>query len=390
MVHLPPGKSDQYLVPEEATFLVHMVTSLLSLSPARRRALGAAARLPGMAGVLAGLSPEAGIIVRRTGARPLLQWLAVEGPPLTRALIRTKWRAQGGTAVLHCFTDTGKTPLAVGKAALSEGLTNRTEREAEALEALRPVATRAGIRIPEGRLIRSAAGWPLLLQRHLSGRSAASLLRAGLADPLEILGRLTTWLAAWNRSSAAVEVLDQRRLENELLAPLARLAPLLLHSGSQYLERVHRLAADALGSPMPLVAVHNDLTMQNVLLEPASPLGVIDWEAARKDGLPLADFYYAAVDVFAQEVGGLDRMRAFLTCFGPTAARAKSVFPLGEEIRQAAQLSSVLVPICFHACWIRHAANEAEKHPHAAVRPFLEIVRWLADQPGDNHLPGAW
>ena len=39
--------------------------------------------------------------------------------------------------------------------------------------------------------------------------------------------------------------------------------------------------------------------------------------------------------------------------------------------------------LCFHACWLRHAANEARQRHGLEGTPFLEIVRMLSARPGD-------
>jgi Phosphotransferase enzyme family len=388
IAHLPPGKTDQYLVPGERGLLRYTVSSLTSLSPARCRAAEIALQVPGILSLIARLLPEVGIIVRRMGARPLFQWLGVEGGLSSTAVIRTKWRAQGGTAQIHCFSRTSAKPSAVGKVALSARLAGLPAREARALQALGPMAARSGIRIPTGSLVQSPTGRPLLLASYLPGRRAASLLASGRADGLAVLTEIAAWLKEWNRSTVVSGVLDRRRLVNDLLAPAEQVAPFLT-AGAGHVSWLRELGAAALGRPLSTVAAHNDLTMQNVLLEAGMSPAVIDWESASEDGLPLADFFYAAVDVFLAADRIADRKAAFLACFSRGAPRAESVARLGDEIRQAVELPVSLVPICFHACWVRHAADESEQIPDARDRPFLAIVDWIAANPGNVRLPGC-
>jgi hypothetical protein len=91
------------------------------------------------------------------------------------------------------------------------------------------------------------------------------------------------WLEAWNRATVRTESLGADELEREVLAPLRLLAPLLADGGA-YAARVRSLCARVEGRPLPRVAAHGDLTLHNLLLDGAT-LGVVDWEAARADGL---------------------------------------------------------------------------------------------------------
>jgi hypothetical protein len=36
--------------------------------------------------------------------------------------------------------------------------------------------------------------------------------------------------------------------------------------------------------------------------------------------------------------------------------------------------------LCFHGCWLHHAANEHYAGSTTDQRPFLKIVQWLASQ----------
>ncbi len=56
--------------------------------------------------------------------------------------------------------------------------------------------------------------------------------------------------------------------------------------------------------------------------------------------------------------------------------------PLCERLRVALDLSPELAELCFHACWLHHAANEAAAG--SATRPFGEVVRWLAQRAGTS------
>jgi aminoglycoside phosphotransferase (APT) family kinase protein len=174
-------------------------------------------------------------------------------------------------------------------------------------------------------------------------------------------------------------VLDRDWLARELIEPGTRVASQLA-SGAAYLEWLRDAGNAALGAPMPRVATHNDLTTHNVLLHAGSAPAILDWEAARPDGVPLSDFFYAVADAVGTAEGE-DADASFLHCFRTGSAIGEQVRLASERLRRASGLEAALVPICFHACWIHHAANELRKEPEASGRPFLRIVSRLASQP---------
>ncbi len=381
--HFPARNPDQHLVPVESAPLLYALTDLMGLPRSRwrrlrRRLVQAALVFPGTARLIGRLSSETGVIVRRNGGTPLLRWNPWEKRE-PAAVISTRWRVDGGTAVIHVFRPDERVPSWVAKVALSGTVAERTAREAAALECLGPAASRAGARVPDWKLLELRAGHSILVQRILPGRRAASLLREGTIGAMEFMAELTDWLESWNRATVVPGVLERDWLERELLEPGTRVASQLV-SGADYLDRLRESGNAALGRPMPRVATHNDLTTHNVLLDAGSLPAVLDWEAAGPDGVPLADFFYAAVDGVAAAEGG-DAEAAFLRCFQTEGPIGEQVRLAGERLRRALGLEAALVPLCFHACWIHHAANELRQEPQGTSRPFLRIVGRLASQP---------
>jgi hypothetical protein len=118
--------------------------------------------------------------------------------------------------------------------------------------------------------------------------------------------------------------------------------------------------------------------MSNVLLGDGPP-AIVDWEAASSTGLPLRDLLYAAVDATAARDGYRDRLAAFVRCF-PDRGVSGSLGGLLEQLRRSAGLSERTTTLCVHACWLQHAADERAKRATGEPRPFLEIVRRLAER----------
>src|SRR5581483_11665401 len=107
--------------------------------------------------------------------------------------------------------------------------------------------------------------------------------------------RVADWLLTWNSTTRVPSLLDSARLESEILGPAKLIAP-LLRDGGDYLHWLEGRCRTVVGWSVPRVAVHGDLTMWNVILGQSGALGVVDWESAREDGLPLVDLVYALAD----------------------------------------------------------------------------------------------
>jgi hypothetical protein len=117
--------------------------------------------------------------------------------------------------------------------------------------------------------------------------------------------------------------------------------------------------------------------MANVLLGDGVPIGVVDWEMAREDGLPLVDLVYAIADAAAARERYTARPEAFDEMFGaqPATLATRLVGRQTEDLN----LEPRLIRVCFHACWLHHAANEARVSPGGG--PFLAILERVARAP---------
>ena len=79
----------------------------------------------------------------------------------------------------------------------------------------------------------------------------------------------------------------------------------------------------------------------------------------------------AAEDAYA------DRAAAFTSCFAPDGAHAAGVKTLLRRLATSLAVDSSLQELCFHACWLHHAANETRRSP-AYPGPFMTILRTIA------------
>jgi aminoglycoside phosphotransferase (APT) family kinase protein len=185
------------------------------------------------------------------------------------------------------------------------------------------------------------------------------------------------WLQQWSRLAARRRSFRQEDADRYVLAPAARLRG----DGSGYVEYLNELCARAVGSTCPFVPVHGDLTATNILVDAGRSLGVLDWESASEEGLPMTDFFYAAADAVAAAGGYLDRPRSVVSCFALDGDRARFTRRLAAELAGAVGVDEVVRELCFHACWLHHASNEACRGASDIERPFGAILRILAENP---------
>jgi hypothetical protein len=205
----------------------------------------------------------------------------------------------------------------------------------------------------------------------IPGALAAAVLERRPSEFRPIADRLATWLAGWSHATAAVS--SAGILTRELAGAASVLEP-RIPSSAGYFAHLSQLIASQ-GDSIPCVASHNDLTMWNVLVQ-ESRLGILDWEGARSRGIPLVDLFYAVVDAAAACESYRDRRAAFESCL--TGVRRESMEPLVQRVGQPLGLSREAVEVCFHLCWLGHAANEVRRRPKDPAGPFLQIVRNLA------------
>jgi hypothetical protein len=345
--------------------------ALASGSRLQRRAARAAA-LPGLAAIVGRLAPSVGVALRRPGARALGAWLFTDGTGPGPLSLRVGPRGLAAGIVAVGWPASGTTPSCIAKLAVddADGLT----REAASLRALGPAVTAAGARSPRVVAERSVGRSAALILEVLPGTPANQLLRGHPERVGPVLHALAAWLTRWHRATAAPATLNRRRLETVLLEPASELSA-SMHGGSAYERRLAALARKAQGELMPVVATHADLTMMNVLWSHTG-LGIVDWETANAEGLPLTDLLYAAVDA-VYVAGAPDRASAFADCFAPSGRHRHLAKLLCGRLCAAVGLSQLAAGVALHACFLHHALNELRREPDRS-RSFLATLERLA------------
>jgi aminoglycoside phosphotransferase (APT) family kinase protein len=318
-----------------------------------------------------------GAIHRRDPESPLATWLqSAGGSGRSWGSTIVALPHSGSGAILYRFAAGGQAPDAVAK------LTPGAGAELEALRRIAPRAGDAGARVPVVLESGHVGSTEFVLESVVGGRSAAAMVATGKLPAEELQDLLASWLETWNRSSARERPIDRDDVERFLLGPASRAAV----NGRQ-LAFLRQLGARALGRSCPFVAVHGDLTLANVLVDDNGALGVVDWEHSSEESLPLTDLLYAGVDAAAAQGRYADRPGAFGAC---CTLDDGEVSPLQRLVRRSAAalgLDEVVQALCFHACWLHHAANETDRSTGSARGPFVTILETMASTPERFGLP---
>jgi hypothetical protein len=159
----------------------------------------------------------------------------------------------------------------------------------------------------------------------------------------------------------------------------------MLTDGQSYVDWLIELGGRVVGTRFARTAAHRDLTMWNLLVSPSGELGALDWGEAKSQCLPLGDLAYSIVDAVAAVWRYRSRPEAFTACFGRGRGEADANRWL-RHLSARLRLSSEVQTVCFHACWLGHAANELH-HDSGQPGPFVTIVSRLAAEAALTDLP---
>jgi hypothetical protein len=368
---IPPWPHSAHLVPFSRGAFADVGPRHLRVS---RTAAGViawllASRIP--AYMVRRMAPGCALLAARAPAtRRIFGWLGeIDGREVRDATVSTTSRYDGRTALTMRLGDAGIPDLVV-KAAFDERGVARLRQEREALERLGPAAAGAGAQVPVWRA--SPHPW-LLATGPIPGHSGDDLLAARPGRLEEIATRLAQWLLAWNSATAVNLKAPAELLAQTLAQPIARLVAAGV-APRDYGAAVTDLVGELAGRSLVGVAVHNDLTMANVLRD-GPRLGIVDWESAMAVGLPLTDLWYMLVDAIAR-ARGIVHARAVEAFLRREADVPVALTRLPAHHAACLRLDDRQSLLAFHACWLGHAHDELRRG--TTNGPFAQVVRAVA------------
>jgi hypothetical protein len=376
--HLRQGHATHYAIPCDAAIASRVVRGLTA-SRSKVVLAGLFCALPGAAAVARRAWPVVGYVVRRPAARAAFDWMAPHSAAFgtaRRVLVREKSRCGGVTAVVSSFPAAGERPACVVKVPLTDDACRQRAHEASMLTRLQAAASLAGATLPVPGMFRLTSGRCALGLSVIDGEPASAVLASRPERLSEIVAGIGGWLERWNLLTQRDAIADAARLSREILEPAAAIAQ-HISCGPQYLRWLEERCAAVEGQSLPAVATHNDLTVSNVLLTDATRLGVLDWEVAREDGLPLTDLFYAAADAHAATRHPRARAQSLIEAFDANSRAGRMVDRIAGRLTDALGINDDIAELLKHASALLHAANE-EQAKRSGSRPFLELVDWLA------------
>jgi hypothetical protein len=334
---------------------------------------------PAMRRVLMHVIPNIGFAAHRNGAPPLLDWMpaAKPGTPApNRVVLSGNWRESAGSLVIH-QVDSAARLASIGKLTWPRRVID-CDAEAERLRRLGPQAAAAGARVP--RIVNQTCidVRSVVWQEPIRGRSIAIVVSQRAALTGTAMNLVGAWLANWNRSTLTVVNDAPGQLRARFEACVSMLAPVTGEAG--YGDWLRARYARVSSMPWRLVDAHHDLTAWNLLVDESGRLCVVDWALASRDSLPLADFFYAMVDIALAAQPHIGRLGALQACFAPGGRYRAIVLPQLANLRRELGLSTDLVELSLHATFASHACNEQQRLRPGEGGPFMEVAQWLASR----------
>ncbi len=280
----------------------------------------------------------------RHALRPLLERVAPPGLPLGRLIAPTA----SDTIVVAA----GDPPQVAIKAAHTAAGSRSLAREVEVLRTLSEDPRLAGWRgfLPEVVSAGEREGHAYLVQRFCPGIDARRL--AGRPD---LPARAPAAIAGLHRATATERLVDESLLERWVDRPLRLLG------GTGGVDRMRsRLHAAFLGETLTLGWIHGDFVPGNVLADESGVTGIVDWDRATPDDLPVLDVLQFILATRLLIEGG--ELGAAVLSFRPT----------DEEEALLTGPRPVDLDAALRLCWLRHVAANLEKSTrYASSRAWL-------------------
>jgi hypothetical protein len=335
-------------------------------------------------GAFPDLGPVLALGLRKRAPPFLVQAAAGLGVPGDAGWFMTRGQGDALTrAVLHLFEPGAEDPAWVLKFARVPGHAEPFDRDERGLRLVHEAAPVAGRHAPRliGRF--EADGLPASLETAAVGESLSTLLRRRRTarDAPRAIDEVAGWivrLASETATPAEALAEERTRLADEVL-------PRWLPAGAppDLVDRLPELTA---------VLQHNDLGSWNVVARPGGGFTALDWESARRYGLPLWDLLYFLVDALPQLDGARTAEERAETAVRLLRGEARSSAVLFGWVRRAVEetsLPAAAVGPVATLCWLHHGLSHVarverteviEAGSAAPVPPVERIASsWLAD-----------
>ena len=353
------------------------------LKRARNRAVAALVR----AGAVAPLRPLGFAAAREDGPPFLISAAAALGVPADARWFMTLGQGDVLTrAAFHLFPRGSSDPAWVLKFARVPGHDEPFVRDEQGLRLAQEAGDVVARHAPHlvGRL--EAHGLPLSVETAAIGERLSTLLRR--TEATEQIERVAGWLVEVGRSTAG---------------PSAELGPERRRLAEEVLPSWPGVPADLVARlpPLPGVLQHNDVGSWNIVVG-EDGFVVLDWESARRPGLPLWDLLYFLVDALPLVEGArtpAERADRAMALLRGASVWSPMLFDWLRKAAAAAAMPPAAIGPVATLCWLHHglshvtrgrAATGIEPGASVSIPPVERIAAgWLADPAlGPDWSPG--
>jgi len=270
----------------------------------------------------------------------------------------------------------------VAKVPRLAGDNSQLDREARNLRLARPLVAGDPHSIPRVVAFEDFAGFRFLVETVVGGKPLRHD-KTGQHGQRNIAGTLD-WLVEFHRSSRRPGTATADWHERLIAEPLRVLDRILPAASAERasLEATRRMAERLVDSAFPLVFEHGDFAPPNILVDAAGRIGVVDWELAEPEGLPLVDaVFFLTSAAFARH--GAKSGSGYVTAFSEAFQGARAwAMPLLQRYCAAIELDAELIRPIIVVCWARYLANivtRLQPDRGAGTRLHAGTVDWLRE-----------
>lgn len=256
--------------------------------------------------------------------------------------------------------------------------TDSLSREAMNLMAVQAARANGFDSIPRVVTFEESNGYPMLLETALAGRPmSAALVRR---RPEMCIEGIMDWLVELH-SATAVRNGDRPEWFDQIAeGPLVRLRSALPVTPMEenLIDQTGEILDRLRGADLPLVFEHGDLSSPNILILKNGKAGVVDWELASANSLPVLDlFFYLTFVAFARRDARRrsEYLAAFHEAFFGHRAWARPY--ILRYVERLGLPSNTIEPL-FILCWSRYVHGLlARLNGGSATLLNRETVEWL-------------
>jgi hypothetical protein len=262
-------------------------------------------------------------------------------------------------AIWYLFGPGSLEPDLVVKMTRDPAFNGRLENEVAMLRRLEQVDLGRDVLIPRAVALGESAGLAIAVETRVGGDPFAARARIGPADPA--FRSAVDWLTRMGVATRTPA--DSTVLREALTLSVERCHGLYGFTAAEHallLEQVERVV----GGGCPTVLIHGDPGTWNLLLTADGRLGILDWEAAEPDGLPLWDLFHlvrAYATLASSRLLPHRSLRLARRHLIAGSSLTPSFAAAVAQYREALGLPAAIVEPLYHLGWVHRATKEAAR-----------------------------